>query len=162
MHEEFDIIAETHKKEMRIYLDNCCYNRPFDEQAQLRVRLETVTKLAVQLLMATRAVEYAWSGVLDYEISFNPFPKRQTSIMWWKEGAAVYVETTDEIIRRGEEIEQLGVKPKDALHLASAEKANCDMFLTTDRGILKKVPVLGRMKVVNPIQFISEEYNANL
>jgi len=82
--------------------------------------------------------------------------------MWWKEGAAVYVETTDEIIRRGEEIEQLGVKPKDALHLASAEKANCDMFLTTDRGILKKVPVLGRMKVVNPIQFISEEYNANL
>ena len=28
---------------MRVYLDNCCYNRPFDEQTQLRVRLETVT-----------------------------------------------------------------------------------------------------------------------
>ena len=24
---------------MRVYLDNCCYNRPFDDQAQLRVRL---------------------------------------------------------------------------------------------------------------------------
>ena len=43
---------------MRVYLDNCCYNRPFDEQVQLKVRLETVAKLAVQLLMATRVVEY--------------------------------------------------------------------------------------------------------
>lgn len=37
---------------MRIYLDNCCYNRPFDDQAQLCVCLETVAKLAVQLMMA--------------------------------------------------------------------------------------------------------------
>ena len=87
---------------MRVYLDNCCYNRPFDEQTQLRVRLETVTKLAVQLLMATRVVEYVWSKALDYEISFNPFPKRKTSIMWWKDGAVEYVETTEEVIRRGE------------------------------------------------------------
>ena len=118
---------------MRVYLDNCCYNRPFDEQTQLRVRLETVTKLAVQLLMATRVVEYVWSKALDYEISFNPFPKRRTSILWWKDGATEYVETTEEIIRRGEEIEQLGIKPKDALHLASAEKANCNVFLTTEK-----------------------------
>ena len=147
---------------MRVYLDNCCYNRPFDEQAQLRIRLETVTKLAVQLLMATGAVEYAWSKALDYEISFNPFPKRKTSILWWRDGAAEYVDTTEEIIDRGEQIERLGIKPKDALHLASAEKANCDFFLTTDKGILKKVSSLGKMKVVNPIQFISEESNENL
>ena len=147
---------------MRVYLDNCCYNRPFDEQTQLRVRLETVTKLAVQLLMATRVVEYVWSKALDYEISFNPFPKRRASILWWKDGATEYVETTEEIIRRGEEIEQLGVKPKDALHLASAEKANCDFFLTTDKGILKKVKELGDMRILNPVQFISEEYNENL
>ena len=147
---------------MRVYLDNCCYNRPFDEQAQLRIRLETVTKLAVQLLMATGTVEYAWSKALDYEISFNPFPKRKTSILWWRDGAAEYIDTTEEIICRGEEIERLGIKPKDALHLASAEKANCDFFLTTDRGILKKVSFLGGMKVVNPIQFISEDCNENL
>ena len=147
---------------MRVYLDNCCYNRPFDEQTQLRIRLETVTKLAVQLLMAAGSVEYAWSKALDYEISFNPFPKRKTSILWWRDGAAEYIDTTEAIIGRGEEIESLGVKPKDALHLASAEKANCDFFLTTDKGILKKVSSLGKMKVVNPIQFISEECNENL
>ena len=30
---------------MRVYLDNCCYNRPFDDQNQLKVRLETIAKL---------------------------------------------------------------------------------------------------------------------
>ena len=147
---------------MRIYLDNCCYNRPFDQQTLLRVQLETITKLAVQLLMATGVVEYVWSKVLDYEISFNPFPKRQNSILWWKDGAVEYVEMSDSLIRRGEEIEAFGVKPKDALHLASAEKAGCDWFLTTDKGILKKVSALGKMRVVNPIHFISEESNENI
>ena len=32
---------------MRVYLDNCCYNRPFDEQTQLKVRLETEAKMDV-------------------------------------------------------------------------------------------------------------------
>ena len=147
---------------MRVYLDNCCYNRPFDEQSQLKVRLETVTKLAVQLMMATGVVQYVWSKTLDYEISFNPFKKRRDAIMWWKTSASEYVETTEELILRGEQIETMGVRPKDALHLASAEKANCDFFLTTDRGILKKVKTLGQMRILNPVQFISEGYNENL
>ena len=147
---------------MRVYLDNCCYNRPFDEQSQLKIRLETVTKLAVQLMMATGVVQYVWSKTLDYEISFNPFEKRRAAITWWKAGAAEYVETTEELILRGEQIETMGVKPKDALHLASAEKAKCDFFLTTDRGILKKVKTLGQMRILNPVQFISEGYNENL
>lgn len=40
---------------MRVYLDNCCYNRPFDDQTQLKVRLETEAKLFVQGLMRTGA-----------------------------------------------------------------------------------------------------------
>ena len=51
---------------MRVYLDNCCYNRPFDEQTQLKVLLETEAKLRVQFLMRNGDVEYVWSGVLDY------------------------------------------------------------------------------------------------
>lgn len=26
---------------MRVYLDNCCYNRPYDDQSQMRIHLET-------------------------------------------------------------------------------------------------------------------------
>jgi hypothetical protein len=54
---------------MRVYLDNCCYNRPFDEQAQLRVVLETLAKLNIQQQMRGGVLEYAWSSVLDFEIS---------------------------------------------------------------------------------------------
>ena len=36
---------------MRVYLDNCCYNRPFDDQAQIKVLLETLAKLDIQQRM---------------------------------------------------------------------------------------------------------------
>lgn len=42
---------------MRVYLDNCCYNRPFDDQGQMRVRLETEAKLRIQSLMRTGEIE---------------------------------------------------------------------------------------------------------
>ena len=35
-------------KPIRLYLDNCCFNRPFDDQSQLTVRLETEAKLFIQ------------------------------------------------------------------------------------------------------------------
>lgn len=33
---------------MKIYLDNCCFNRPFDDQIQIRIRLESEAKLKIQ------------------------------------------------------------------------------------------------------------------
>ena len=124
---------------MRVYPDNCCYNRPLDEQGELRVVVETFAKLQIQALMRMGRIEYAWSDVLGLEVSRNPFKDRQERILDWMVGAAVYVESTEDVVERGREIETLGVKPKDALHLASAEKAECDWFFTTDKGILKKV-----------------------
>ena len=46
---------------MRVYLDNCCYNRPFDPQTDLRISLETAAKMQVQALMRSGEVEYVWS-----------------------------------------------------------------------------------------------------
>lgn len=33
---------------MRIYLDNCCFNRPYDDQSQFKIRIESEAKLAIQ------------------------------------------------------------------------------------------------------------------
>ncbi|MFO7884916.1 MAG: hypothetical protein R6U68_08850 [Desulfobacteraceae bacterium] len=38
----------TEVQPMKIYLDNCCFNRPFDDQTSLRIRLETEAKLDIQ------------------------------------------------------------------------------------------------------------------
>ena len=62
-----------------------------------------------------------------------------------------------EIISRGSEIMSFGVKKKDALHLACAERAECDWFLTTGRGILKKIRNLGEMRVANPVDYVMED-----
>jgi hypothetical protein len=33
---------------IKVYLDNCCFNRPYDDQTQLRIELETKAKLYIQ------------------------------------------------------------------------------------------------------------------
>ena len=146
---------------MRVYLDNCCYNRPFDDQSQVKVRLETISKLTVQLMMATGRVEYVWSSTLDYELSKNPVPKRKATISRWRSGAVEYVKVSEEVSRRAKELENVGFGAQDALHVASAEEAGCDWFLTTDKGILKRASVSTEMRIANPTSFIMEASNAN-
>lgn len=142
---------------MRVYLDNCCYNRPFDDQGQLRVRLETEAKLRVQHLMRIGVVEYAWSKVLDFESGNSPYPDQVEEIEVWADWATVYVEMDDSIVKQGAQIMESGVKRMDALHLASALAAKCDWFLTTDKGILKHVSRIGGMRIANPVDFVMEE-----
>lgn len=58
---------------MRVYLDNCCFNRPFDDQKQIRIRLETEAKLEIQQKILQNKIELAWSYILDFENEMNPF-----------------------------------------------------------------------------------------
>ncbi len=70
---------------MRDYLDNCCYNRPFDDQKQMRIRLEAEAKLGVQEMILERKVELAWSYILDFENEMNPFEQRKMLVRQWRE-----------------------------------------------------------------------------
>ena len=146
---------------MRVNLDNCCYNRPFDDQTQLKVRLETEAKLFVQQLMRTGAVEYVWSDMLDKEALDNPFPMQRVKIMAWKSGAKIDVEITPEIVIDATALVNIGLGNADAIHLACASAVDCDWFLTTDIGILKKVRQHGLTRVANPVEFAVEVQNAN-
>ena len=146
---------------MRVYLDNCCYNRPFDDQTQLKVRLETEAKLFVQGLMRSGAVEYAWSDMLDKEALDNPFPMRRVRILEWKTGAKVVVGITPEIVIDATALMNVGLGNADALHFACASAVDCDWFLTTDNGILKKVRQHGLTRVANPVEFAVEVQNAD-
>ena len=76
---------------MRVYLDNCCYNRPFDPQTDLRVCLETMAKMRVQALMKDGSLEYAWSDALDYELGQSPNYQDPDMIAPWRDGAIVDV-----------------------------------------------------------------------
>ncbi|MBR4612524.1 MAG: PIN domain-containing protein [Kiritimatiellae bacterium] len=141
---------------MRVYLDNCCYNRPFDDQNQLAVRLETEAKLAIQFQMRVGLVEYVWSDELVKEANDCPYLKRRDKILPWGLNAAVFVEITPEVEAIAAGIMQAGIKTADALHIACALQANCDWFFTVDRGILRKFKSIGNMRIANPIEYIQE------
>lgn len=142
---------------MRVYLDNCCFNRPFDDHADVIVALEAQAKLQVQRMMHLGSIEYVWPDILSFETSRNPYWERRDKFMAWRKNAVVEIAVTHGILERGRTLQSLGLKHKDALHVASAEKADCDWFLTTDKGILKKVRNLGAMRIGNPMTFIVEE-----
>lgn len=142
---------------MRLYLDNCCYNRPFDDQKLLRVRLEAEAKLGVQQMILAKTVELAWSYVLDFENELNPFEQRRTAVRQWRTHAAVDTNETKEILERAAELVQIGLKSKDALHLACAIALRCDVFLTTDDHLIKRAAGIADIKVTDPITFVREE-----
>ena len=59
--------------------------------------------------------------------------------------------------RAGERFERMGVRNKDALHLACAVAMECDYFLTTDDQLVKRVSGVTDIKVTDPVSFIREE-----
>jgi hypothetical protein len=53
---------------MKLYLDNCCYNRPYDDQAQERVHLEGEAVLAIINKCRQNNDEIIGSLALDFEV----------------------------------------------------------------------------------------------
>ena len=141
---------------MRVYLDNCCYNRPFDEQTQLKVRLETEAKLRVQAMMRNGEVEYVWSDILSQEVFDNPFPHRREKILEWRHGAVCTVEITTDVIADADGLAEKGLKAADALHVASAAAVDCDCFITTDIRLLRRVRQFKVTRILNPMEFLLE------
>ncbi|MGA7604310.1 MAG: PIN domain-containing protein, partial [Anaerolineales bacterium] len=122
---------------IKIYLDACCLNRPFDDQSQPRVRLETE---AVSLILGKlHQHEWNWIGseILIYEIKQNPDSENMQRALSLSSLSDQVVELNNKILTRAEELENVGFDPYDAIHLASAEHAKVDVFLTTDDQIIK-------------------------
>ena len=43
---------------IKIYLDNCCFNRPYDDQTQERIYLESIAKMYIQQLIVDNKIEF--------------------------------------------------------------------------------------------------------
>lgn len=139
---------------MRIYLDNCCFNRPFDSQAQVRVRLETEAKLRIQERVVSGEIELAWSYILDYENAANPFEERRAAVGLWRTRSVVDVVETPVLLKNAQSLVVLGLRSKDALHVACAVEAGCEYFVTTDDALLKKLAGYTQISAVDPTAFV--------
>ena len=101
---------------MRVYLDNCCFNRPFDDQRQTRIRLEAEAKLCIQAHIREGTLELAWSYMVDFENAVNPFEERRLTISEWRQYATIDVEETATILQQANALVASGLKAKDAIH----------------------------------------------
>jgi predicted nucleic acid-binding protein len=143
-----------------LYLDLNCYNRPFDDQTQDRIARETAAIFAVLQRIADGIDQVVWSAILTFENAQHPLGDRRAEIARWGHRAAAHVPVTRQVAARARELAATGFRPLDAAHLASAETAACDRFLTCDDRIIRgarRVP-LG-LRVQNPTDFIQEVSN---
>jgi predicted nucleic acid-binding protein len=139
---------------MLIYLDICCFNRPFDDQSDLMVRLQTEAKLHVQELIREGALSLVWSAIMDIENAANPDINRKVAVGDWQKLGFVDVAIDQRVERIADEFALIGVKPMDALHVACAIEAEAEYFLTTDKALLRKMAKYDRLHVVDPVDFI--------
>ncbi len=142
-------------KLVKIYLDNCCFNRPYDDQTQIRISLETQAKMYIQDLVKEKKVGLVTSYVLWYENSQNPYETKRTAIEEYiQENSTDYIDIdkADLIKRNAEEIMGTGIKMKDVYHVSCAIYASCDYFLTTDDRLLKYCT--DKIHMLNPIDFL--------
>lgn len=140
---------------MRVYLDNCSYNRHYDDQSQMRIHLETQAKLHIQDTIREEKIELVTSYVLDFENSYNRSIQKKMAIeKFMKEYATLYVSNKNEkdIAKIADAIMETGIKEKDAYHVACAVIAECNYFVTTDDRLLKYQSE--KIELVTPGEFI--------
>ncbi len=137
-------------------MDVCCWNRPFDDQTQNRIHLEAEAVLAIVAEIERGQWQLISSEATDLEIENNPDLERLERVrrlLPRRVQVALDVQTA----ARAHELEALGFLGMDALHLAAAEAAQADVFLTTDDQLLrraKRAPRRLRVRVENPLTWL--------
>jgi predicted nucleic acid-binding protein len=144
---------------VKIYLNVSCLNRPFDDQEQARIRLEAS---AVGMILE-RIDEGRWihvsSEMARIEIDANPDATRRARARLLLPESSDIVMLTSTTMARAEELQLLGFKPADAVHVAAAEEATADVLLSCDdrfcRTGQRNAKQL-RVRIANPLVWLDE------
>ena len=139
--------------EVKLYLDNSFLNRFFDDPLISLNKVEGEVLLWVIDLIQHEKAMLVHSPIIENENSTNPFPDRKSFVAGVMRLATVYQDIDDGIEARAATlVEEMHVQPVDAAHLAAAEAAQVDYFITCDYAVIKRYQ--GGIKVVSPLSFI--------
>ena len=142
---------------MRIYLDTCCYNRPFDKSQEKSVKDEINAIVGIVQMAEKNYCVIIGSDVLRQEISAVKNSEKKIKL------SDLYTSLFCEEIHYSDNIEirakffmtEANIKTMDAFHIAYAEAGEIDYFLTTDYRLIKSCEKLAlNLKVVNPVNFL--------
>ena len=143
---------------MKIYLDNCCLQRPLDDKSQIRIQLESDAILAVLSLCESGQADLVSSEVLEFELNRNPNLQSKAYVNEVLAIAKVVVQVNNVITQRANELASHGFKGVDALHLAVAEMEKVDYFCSCDDRLLNRARNLQmlQIEVVSPLELAEE------
>ena len=145
---------------MKVYLDLCVYNRPFDDQGQPRIVVETVEFMFLLEKAINKEITIINSFTLEYENSRNPLIDRRDKIWDLLQIASEYVRFSERLESRAKEIEKMGFMAMDALHIACAETVKSEFFITCDDLLLRKGKANKdklKIRIIGLMEFISKE-----
>lgn len=145
---------------MKIYLDVSCLNRPFDDQSQPRIRLEAE---AVELILQ-KIDDGHWHSISSemavLEVEAISDPERRRNVQALLPDGSALTKLTKAVRNRAKDLASRGFKPAAATHIAAAEEAAADVFLTCDDRLLKtsrrQKPQI-RVQVANPLAWLEEQ-----
>lgn len=145
---------------MKIYLDNSVLNRPFDNPEISQNRLDSEILFLIFNFVEEEKIVLVNSAVIEFENSLNPFPERKVFVEDILKSANVFQNLNEKIYFRAKEINKgFTIADVDALHLATAEFARVDYFITCDYDIIKRYE--GKIKTVSPSEFFSDYEKPN-
>lgn len=125
----------------------CALKRPYDKPSD-RTTLESLAVAQVISAFEGGLVELVSSSVTELENSMNPQAERREEVADLLQRIPIVARTGPELLRRGREIEALGLRSLDALHLASAESTGCNYFVSCDDQLLASAGrAAGRLNV---------------
>lgn len=143
---------------MRIYLDNCCYNRVLDDRSYFQIYYERNSVLLIFELIEKLEIEMIGSEMLAKEIDDTVDAYKKSVLQMLYALCSEEISVDADILTRAEEIRHLSnIKYKDSIHLACAEAAKADALLTTDRKFMNNSNrIKTYTKVMNPSEWLLE------
>lgn len=149
---------------MRIYLDVSCLNRPFDDQRQSRIRLESEAVTSILDRIDAGVWGLLSSEIVRMEVAAMTDRERRRRVQSLSADPDDTIKLTEEVSRRAAELMKKGFKAADALHVASAEHLSADVLLTCDDRLIR----LGRrnrkelgVAILDPVAWLREVSDAS-
>ena len=137
----------------------CCLNRPFDNQLQERIKLESEAIILIFRHIEENDWQWISSEVVDFEVNKIPNMERKQRIQSLKIFPHHFVLIDEISIQRGEFLHDKGFSTYDALHIACAEQEHAEILLTTDDKLCHLASRYQQelaVRVVNPLHWLQE------
>jgi hypothetical protein len=148
---------------MKVYFDVSCLNRPFDDQRQLRIRLESEAITLIFDQIDAGRWEHLSSRMAEIEVWAIRDEIRQRRVL------ALLPEGKMELGRatfsRARELIALRMRAADAVHVAAAEQLQADVLLTCDDQLVRVARQIAdqlQVRIDNPVDWLKEQFNATI